>query len=296
MSMVQRVRHPAVALETTLLVHGVPRSEAAGLGASLEGKVRGAGAHPVLVGVHAGRPVVGLTGEELADLLGAARVAKVNTSNLGIVMHRGQHGATTVSATVELCAGAGVRLFASGGLGGVHRNLGSRLDISADLAALARHPVAVVCSGVKSLLDVASSRELLETLGVPVVGFQTEHFPAFYCAQSGAKNDARFDDADDLARFIDSELTRTNRGIVVANPVPASFAIEPAVFDGWLGEAEKKAGATGRDVTPALLDELHRISGGATLRANIALAEANAALAGRLAAGIAGGRGRRGGV
>ncbi len=166
MHLLNRAGSGYVALETTLLVHGVPREHGPGLAERLGDAVREGGARPAVVGIIGGRPIVGLLGEELAALCAAAEVAKVNTANLGVVLHRRLHGATTVSTTVELAARAGVRFMATGGIGGVHRGYGQHLDISADLATLARRPVAVVTSGVKSLLDVRATREALETLGV----------------------------------------------------------------------------------------------------------------------------------
>lgn len=279
----------AVALETTLLVHGVPRGEGAGLAAALDEIVRGAGASPAVVGVVAGVPTVGMTGDELASMLAAASVPKANSSNLGVCIHRGGHAATTVSATMELASGAGVRVFATGGIGGVHKGYASALDVSADLAALARYPVAVVSSGVKSLLDVAATREVLETLGVCVVGFRTDQFPAFYLRDSGLGVDARFDDVGELGAFVRHELARRGSGILVCNPIPQRDAIEKSAFEQWLSLAEKQAsdaGASGRGVTPAVLARLHDLSGGATLRANLALVKSNAELAGRLAAAM----------
>ncbi|MDX2115050.1 MAG: pseudouridine-5'-phosphate glycosidase [Planctomycetota bacterium] len=288
MNMRLRSGRAPVALETTLLVHGVPRESAATLHASLRRIVQGEGATPLLVGVVSGCPTVGMTSEELDELLAATTVPKANTSNLGALIHGGGHAATTVSATMELAAAAGVRVFATGGLGGVHRGFGQRLDISADLGALARFPVAVVCSGVKSLLDVESTREALETLGVPVVGLRTERFPAFYLRESTAGVDARFDDERSLAAFVRFELGRTGRGIVIAQPAPEEAALDGATFARWLAQAEEAAGdtAAGRDATPTILAQLHRLSGGATLRANIALVEANARSAARLAAAM----------
>jgi pseudouridine-5'-phosphate glycosidase len=289
MQVLRRTHGPTVALETTLLLHGVPRDAAAPLAGELASVVRAGGAEPALVGVLAGRAIVGLNEDELATLLGAGEVPKANTGNLGVLAARGSHAATTVSTTMELAAAAGVRVFATGGLGGVHRGYGQHWDISSDLAAFTRFPVAVVTSGVKSILDVVATREALETLGVPVVGFGTDRFPAFYRRESPAGVDARFDDVAELARFARAELARTGRGIVVANPIPAGDELGEAEFAGWLAEAEAeadRAGATGRARTPAVLGALHRVSGGRTLAANLALVKANAALAGRLAAAL----------
>lgn len=286
---VNRTGPGAVALETTLLIHGVPRSESLGLASRLFEAVRAGGAAPALVGVVAGVPTAGMTDAELRTLLDAGDVPKANTANLGVLMHRKSHAATTVSATMEIAAAAGLMWFATGGLGGVHKGFGERLDISSDLAAFTRFPVAVVTSGVKSILDVESTREALETLGVTVAGFRTDSFPAFYrrgSAGGGTGVDARFDDERELAAFVRAEMARTGRGLVVANPIPAEHEIGEREWAGWLGEAERRAagaGVTGRGVTPFILGALHEVSGGATLRANLALVEANAALAGRLA-------------
>ncbi|MCC6322668.1 MAG: pseudouridine-5'-phosphate glycosidase [Phycisphaerales bacterium] len=280
-----------VALETTLLVHGVPPEASRGLAKKLGDICRGEGAEPAVVGVVSGRAIVGMNGAELDVLLsaGAKQVPKLNSGNLGAVLFRGGHGATTVSATMELAARAGVSVFATGGLGGVHNGYDRRLDISADLGAFTRWPVAVVTSGVKSILDVAATRELLETLGVCVVGYQTDEFPAFYRRSLAGvgRVDARFDDVETLAKFVRFELARTNRGIVVCNPIPAEHELDAGDWARWLGEAEAKAragGAAGRGVTPAVLAALHEVSGGATLRANVALVESNTSLAARIAA------------
>jgi pseudouridine-5'-phosphate glycosidase len=283
-----------VALETTLLAHGVPRDGAMGLASRLMADVGASGATPAVVGVLGGRAIVGMTGEELGELLASGDVRKVNTSNLGVALAGGWHGATTVSATMEIAAAAGVRVFATGGIGGVHRGYAEALDVSSDLMALARFPVAVVASGVKSILDVESTREALETLGVPVIGYRTDSFPAFYVAESRASVDERFDDVGSLARFVRLELERSGRGILVAHPPPAGEAIDAARMEAWLGEATRRAhglGARGRDLTPVTLSALHEVSGGATLRVNVALARSNARLAGRLAAAMEGGDG-----
>lgn len=300
--------HPLarVALETTLLLHGVPRPEARPLADRLSDAVRLHGARPMIVGVLAGRPIVGLSGAELDELLTAPpeQVRKVNTSNLGVIIARGQHGATTVSTTMELAAAAGVSVFATGGIGGVHypapptpdptamieAHPRSAWDVSSDLHALTRFPVAVVASGVKSILDVAGTREMLETLGVPVVGFKTDHFPAFYLRKADhadvAPLDARFDDVPELAQYIRRELARARRGVLICNPIPKEHELRADEWRRWLNESRQivaASGAYGRDVTPRLLSALHGVSGGATLRANIALVEANASLAARLA-------------
>jgi pseudouridylate synthase len=287
MHLINRASPKHVALETTLLLHGVPKGHGSHLARELSDIVTQAGAHPAIVGLYRGVPTVGLNEAELAELFAADRVEKANSSNLGILIHRRAHAATTVSTTMELAAAAGVRLFATGGLGGIHRGYGEHLDISADLAAFTRFPVAVVTSGVKSLLDVESTREALETLGIPVVGFRTDTFPAFYLRSSAARVDARFDDVPAIAQFITAELARTGRGIVIANPIPESDEIPAADWSRWISEAQSRAStARGRDATPAILKHLHEVSGGATLRANLALIRANTRLATEIAASL----------
>jgi pseudouridine-5'-phosphate glycosidase len=283
MQLLNRAGSGFVALETTLLVHGVPRGEGLSLAKKLSLAVAAGGAEPAVVGVVDGRPIVGLTDQELATLLEAEHVEKVNTANLGVITHRRQHGATTVSTTVELAAQAGIRFMATGGIGGVHRGYGEALDISSDLATLARCPVAVVTSGVKSLLDVRATREVLETLGVPVVGYRTDCFPAFYVRETEITLDARFDDPNDLAAYAEAEIARTGRGLIVANPCPAEQAMSGDVWEDLLARAQQAASeVSGRDVTPALLAQIHHLSGGSSMAANIALAESNARLAGEL--------------
>ncbi len=278
---------PAVALETTLLVHGVPREHAINLHRELGEIITAEHAHPALVGVVEGRPTVGMTDDDLAAMLErGSSVPKANTANLGVLMHWGAFAATTVSATMELASRAGMRVFATGGLGGVHKGYGCNLDVSSDLSAFTRFPVATVASGVKSILDVTATREALETLGVTVVGFRTDRFPAFFLRESEAEVDARFDEVDALAAFVDRELSRSQRGLVVCNPVPEGDALHEAEFDDWLEQAEDEAedaGVAGRAVTPFVLERLHSLSQGATLRANLALVKSNARLAAQLA-------------
>lgn len=295
--LVNRAVKAAVALETTLILHGVPRDSARSVASALSFEVREQGASPTLVGIVSGIPTVGITDVELETLLAAPQeqVPKVNAANLGLVLTKSGvpgsptasgHGATTVSTTLELADAAGVRVFATGGLGGVHPDVGSHMDISGDLAALTRHPLAVVTAGVKSILDVAGTREVLETLGVCVVGYRTDRFPAFYLRESSVGVDARFDDAPSLARFLQVELSRTNRAVVVANPIPADAAIAPGEFASLLEAASAEARAkniSGRAVTPFVLGRLHALSRGRTLEANIALARSNARLAAELA-------------
>ncbi len=275
----------AVALETTLLVHGVPQTSAAGLANELGRIVEAEGSTPALVGVLDGVATVGMGMDQLQTMLEHGEVIKANTANLGVLMNQGQHAATTVSTTMEIAAFAGLRVFATGGIGGVHEGYGTRLDISADLLAFTRFPIAVVTSGVKSILDVVSTREALESLGVTVVGWKTDSFPAFYLRESEARVDVRFDDADELAAFVRVELARSGRGIVIANPIPQADELDAGQWSTWLKQAKKLAeakGVNGRGVTPAILGYLHEVSKGQTLGANIALVKSNAQVAGMI--------------
>ena len=288
--MAMSVNHSAparLALETTLLAHGVPRDAALPMALTLDDIVRSFGAEPATIGVMRGESRIGMTADDLAAFLEQPHIAKANSANLGALMHQQHTCATTVSATIELAAKAGIRVMATGGVGGVHR--GHSLDVSADLLAIARTPIAVVCSGCKTFLDVVATREALETLSVPVIGFRTDAFPAFYLRACDASVDARFDDASDLAAFINIELERTGRGMVIANPIPEAHAIAPNQWSDWIAQAEDRASRDehqGRDVTPRVLSALHELSGGATLRANIELVKSNVALGAELAVAI----------
>lgn len=286
--LVRRVAGRAVvALETTLLAHGLPAGEGLPLARELDAIVRSHQARPATIGVLDGVPIVGMTEGELGKFLGRPKIEKANTANLGPLIYQRATAATTVSATVAIAASAGIRVMATGGLGGVHANMDQRLDISADLTSLVQHPVAVVSSGVKAILDVVSTRELLETLAVPVIGYRTETFPAFYLTDSESGVDATFDDPVDIAGFVRQHLASTGRGALVVQPVPADHAIEPHVWHHWLEEAQAATPAVqGRAATPAVLDTLHRISGGKTLAANLALVRANADLAAQIAVEI----------
>ena len=288
-SPVHRVAGRAVvALETTLLAHGLPPGEGLPLAEELEEIIKKHKARPATVGVLKGIPIVGMSRDEISTLLALANVEKANTANLGPLIYQRKSAATTVSSTVLLAARAGVRVMATGGLGGVHNKLNHRLDISADLAALARHPVTIVSSGVKTVLDVASTRELLETLGVPVIGFRTDRFPAFYLVESDAGVDATFDDPADIARFARRHMASTGSGVLIVQPVPGDHAVEPASWHDWLERAQRSTAAVhGRATTPALLSAIHEISGGRTLQANLALVRQNADLAARIAVEMA---------
>jgi pseudouridine-5'-phosphate glycosidase len=257
----------------------------------LEAAVRAAGAVPATVAVLGGVVRVGLDAPALARV-SAGGLRKLSLRDVPAAVAAGADGATTVAATAAVAARAGIRVFATGGLGGVHRDAGQTYDESADLAVLARTPVAVVCSGVKSILDVAATLERLETLSVPVLGYRTDRCPGFYLVDSGHPVGWRVDSPEQVAAvLLAGDRLRVGTGaVVVANPVPAERQVDPALHDRVLTDALAAAardGVRGAALTPYLLDRFHRGTGGASLAANIALVLANADLAGRIAAALA---------
>ena len=282
-----RRRKPVVALETTLVTHGLPHPQGLEAALELEGIVRAGGATPVTVGILDGAVRVGLARAELERIATSRDVAKVNLGNLGAVVASGVAGSTTVAATLFVAAEAGIRVFATGGIGGVHRDVAESGDVSADLVALGRFPVAVVCAGAKAILDLPRTVEMLETLGVPVLGFGTDEFPAFYWRASGQRVDRRCDSVDELARVALAHWTLGSRtGVLIANPIPEADELPRAAYEqalqGALAEAAER-GLRGREVTPFLLDRLRELSGGATVKANLALLRNNARVAAELA-------------
>ena len=286
-----RRRKPVVALETTLVTHGLPHPQGLEAALELEGIVRAGGATPVTVGILDGAVRVGLARAELERIATSRDVAKVNLGNLGAVVASGVAGSTTVAATLFVAAEAGIRVFATGGIGGVHRDVAESGDVSADLVALGRFPVAVVCAGAKAILDLPRTVEMLETLGVPVLGFGTDEFPAFYWRASGQRVDRRCDSVDELARVARAhwELGLTT-GVLIANPIPEADELPRAAYElaleGALAEAAER-GLRGREVTPFLLDRLSELTGGATVKANLALLRNNARVAAELARALA---------
>jgi pseudouridine-5'-phosphate glycosidase len=285
---------PVVALESTLISHGLPRPDNLELAREAERTVRAEGAVPATVGVISGTPKVGIEDGELELLANAGGITKLSARDLAVAAAKGAHGATTVAATAHLASRAGVRLFATGGLGGVHRGARESWDVSADLAILARTPVAVVCSGVKSILDVPATLEYLETAGVPVVGFGTLRFPGFYLADSGSPLDWAVEDEGEAARVIRAlpELGFEGSGLVVANPIPEDEQLDPDLHDRALraGLAElEEGGVRGKEVTPFLLDRFVRESGGKSLRVNKKIILHNARLAARIAVALSAG-------
>jgi pseudouridylate synthase len=285
---------PVVALESTLISHGLPRPDNLELAREAERTVRAEGAVPATVAMISGTPKVGIDDDELDLMANAGGIAKLSARDLALAAAKGSHGATTVAATAHLASLAGVRLFATGGLGGVHRGARESWDVSADLSALASlpgEPVAVVCSGVKSILDVPATLEYLETVGVPVVGFGTSRFPGFYLTDSGSPLDWFVEDEGEAARVLRAlpGLGFESRGLVVANPIPEEEQLDPELHDEALRaglEELEKGGVRGKEVTPFLLDRFVAVSGGKSLGVNKKIILHNARLAARIAVAL----------
>ncbi|MGY1641011.1 pseudouridine-5'-phosphate glycosidase [Geodermatophilus sp. SYSU D00703] len=281
---------PVVALESTLLAHGLPRPDNRAAADRVEAAVRAGGAVPATIAVLDGVPHVGLTAQQVDRVCGDPDLAKLGVRDLPVAAALGLSGATTVSSTALLAARAGIGVFATGGLGGVHRQSADTFDESADLVALARTSLVVVCAGVKSILDVPATLERLESLSVTVVGYRTTTFPGFYVADSGSTVDWAVDDAKQAAAVFAARRDLAPGAVVVAHPLPADEQLDPELHDrviaGALAAAEA-AGVRGKAVTPFVLDHLHRASAGATLAVNVRLVLRNAELAGQIAAALA---------
>ena len=277
---------PVVALESTVIAHGLPAPHNLDVARRMEAVVRSEGATPATVAVLDGHVRVGLEPAEL-ERLAEGEVAKVSLHTLAVTLTRRAIGATTVAATMWAAAQVGIRVFATGGIGGVHR--GEGWDISADLPALATLPVAVVCSGPKAILDLPRTREWLETWGVPVLGYQTDELPAFFSRSSGLPVDCRVEAPEEAAEIIRTHLALGRGGVLVTVPVPAAQEVPAEQVLAWLAEAEAEAharGLSGPALTPFLLNALARLSRGATLQANLALLVNNAAVAARIAGAL----------
>jgi pseudouridylate synthase len=281
---------PVVALESTLLAHGLPRPDNRAAADEVEAAVRAGGAVPATIAVLDGAPHVGLTADQLDRVCADPDLAKLAVRDLPVALALGRSGATTVSSTALLAA-AGIGVFATGGLGGVHHEASDTFDESADLTTLARTPVLVVCAGVKSILDVPATLERLESLSVTVVGYRTTTFPGFYVADSGSTVDWAVSSPEEAAAVLAARRGVAPGGVVVANPLPDDEQLDPALHDRVIADAlaaAARAGVRGKAVTPFVLDHLHRASEGATLAVNVRLVLRNAELAGRIAAALAG--------
>ena len=279
---------PVVALESTIIAHGLPRPDNARVARELEAAVRAHGATPATIAMLDGTVHIGLDDPALDAVATRADIAKLSARDLPLAAARGASGATTVAATAHLAAHVGIRLFATGGLGGVHREASETWDESADLVALSRTDICVVCAGVKSILDVGATLERLETLGVGVAGYGTDRFPGFYLADSGHPVPWRLDSPEEAAAAIRARRELGVEGaLVVANPLDEQ--LDPALHERVLAEALAAAareGVRGRDVTPFLLARFHAGTGGESLRANVRLVVRNAELAARIAVAL----------
>jgi pseudouridine-5'-phosphate glycosidase len=285
-----------VALESTIVSHGLPRPQNAEIARRIEAAVREGGAVPATIALVDGVVRIGLDDAALEAIATRDDVVKCSSRDLPIAAARGATGATTVAATAHLAAQAGIGLFATGGLGGVHREAADTWDESADLVALARTRICVVCAGVKSILDIPATLERLETLGIGVAGYRTERFPAFYLTDSGHTLPWRLDSPEEIAAVLAQReaLGLAGSALVIANPLPEDRQLDPALHERVLSESLAAAaaeGVRGRDVTPFLLARFHEGTGGESLRANVELVLSNARLAGEIAAADAAARG-----
>lgn len=291
-----RVGGSVVALESTVIAHGLPAPQNLETALACEAEVRGAGAVPATMAIVDGEPVIGLGEQRLRELAGRRDVVKVNPANLAATIARGRWGATTVAASLHLASLAGISVFATGGIGGVHRGAAGSFDISADLAALANYPLVTVCAGAKAILDLAATVEVLETLGVPVIGYGTDELPAFYSRSSGISLDCRADSPAEVAAIVaahwgsEEHGVELKTGVLVVVPPPAEDEVPAdeisAVIESALAAAATR-GVIGKAVTPFLLDFIARQTGGRSLQANIALLRNNARVAATIARELA---------
>ena len=284
---------PVVALESTLVAHGLPCPANLETTAEMIDAIHREGAVPALIAVLDGRIRIGLDAPEIERLARDDRIVKASSRDVPILVATGASGATTVAGTMLCARLAGIEVFATGGIGGVHRSASSTFDVSADLYELARTPVAVVCSGAKSILDIPATLEMLESLGVPVLGLATDRFPAFHVRDSGLPAPHPVRDASEAARIAAAVLACERTGLVIANPAPTADAMDRATVEHLVEEAERRAQAanvTGKALTPFLLDTLAESSGGATLRTNRALLVDNARAAAEVARHLAAAR------
>lgn len=280
-----------VALESTIVTHGMPYPQNLQTALAVEDIVRAQRAVPATIALVDGRIRVGLDAAELERLAVAEGVAKASRRDLAALLARKAAAGTTVAATMIAAARAKIPIFATGGIGGVHRGAAETFDISADLVELSRTPVAVVCAGAKSILDIAKTLEVLETHGVPVLGYRTDDFPAFFARTSGHKVGHRFDSPRELAEVIAAQQRLgLDTGLLIANPVPEAEALPAAAVEAQIEQAcrdAEAAGVSGKELTPFLLARISELSGGQSLRANIALIKNNAALAAEIAVELA---------
>ena len=283
------VGKPVVALESTIISHGMPYPQNVETALRVEQTIREGGAVPATIAVIGGRLKAGLTGEQIEYLGRKGRdVIKASRRDLPVLVARGEDGATTVTTTMIIAAMAGIKVFATGGIGGVHRGAETTMDISADLEELAKTPVMVICAGAKSILDLGLTLEYLETKGVPVIGYGTEELPAFYTRRSGFKVDYRIDTPEELAAVFRTKLEMgLEGGMLVTNPIPEEYSMDPDRINSAISQALEEAasqGIHGKETTPFLLARIKDITGGDSLASNIQLVLNNARLAAKTAA------------
>ena len=284
--------HPVVALESTIISHGMPYPKNIETAKMVEQVVRNNGAIPATIAILNGRLKVGLSNEEL-DLLGKTGydVIKCSRRDLPFVITQGKHGATTVAATMIIAEMAGIKVFATGGIGGVHRGAAETMDISADLQELARTNVAVVSAGAKAILDLGLTLEYLETYGVPVIGYKTNIFPAFYTSQSDFNVDYNIETPEEIAKTLYNKwLMKLNGGVLIANPIPKAFEMNNQIIQKAIKKAISEAeerNIAGKEITPFLLSRIEQITKGESLKSNIQLVLNNAQLASQIAVALA---------
>lgn len=279
-----------VALESTIITHGMPFPQNLETALAVEAHVRDTGAIPATIAIMDGRLKVGVVGKRLEYLAERNEDAsKASRRDVASALVKGGLAGTTVATTMQIAAAVGIEVFATGGIGGVHRGAEVTFDVSADLAELSRTPVAVVCAGAKSILDIAKTLEVLESNGVPVLGFGTDEFPAFYTRSSGFPVDHRFDDVADIAKVIAVQKDLKMGGVLVANPIPPADAMDEHEIETIIQKAIKEAVAQGvnrKELTPYLLKRIFELSEGKSLRANVALITNNAKVAGEIALAV----------
>ena len=280
-------KKPVVALESTIIAHGMPYPKNVGTALEVEKIIRDRGAIPATIAILDGKIKVGLSKEEIEYLGSAENVSKVSRRDLPFIVAKGLNGATTVASTMIVAKMAGIKVFVTGGIGGVHRGAEESFDISADLQELAKTSVAVVCAGAKSILDIGLTLEYLETFGVPVVGFKTDEFPAFFTRKSGFGVDYNVDSEEELAKAIKTKWDLgLDGGIVVANPIPEEYEMDIDIINKAIAEALSEAeekGIKGKKVTPFLLENVKEKTGGNSLESNIRLVYNNALVGANLA-------------
>jgi len=289
---------PVVALESTIITHGMPYPQNLTMAQEVEAVVRAHGGVPATIAIMDGQMCVGVSGDALQRLAEEGHsAAKASRRDMASLLARGVMAGTTVATTMQIAALAGISIFATGGIGGVHRGAEDTFDISADLEELGRTPVAVICAGAKSILDIAKTLEVLETNGVPVLGFGTDDFPAFWARTSGFKVDQRFDTPAEVARMLAIQSELGMGGVLIANPIPEADAWEAGAIESFiaraLADADEK-GVKGKATTPFLLQRIFELTGGKSLVSNIALVKNNAKVATEIAVALSAERAARG--